>query len=372
MTSKQAQLDTLLLKSLLGEELIHTQFHLFSSRSCRKETIGNPRVLCVNNVIASQSSPYFAKLLNKEEGFADDAIFDCDESLYPVDRISFGDYGYEHDSDLDEEDEDEDAGKNAETTVMSKEVHDSSYENETICKQELNTVVGHDDIRLTSVKQTSSSTLLDDLASSVFISDPLRSIKSRHIFVKDTAFQTWKALLFYLYTGRVTFCDFKSQGEARTEALDCTDQPPRCSPKSMYRLACKVGLESLALEALQSICRCLTKNNIIHELSLVLPSRYPPILKAELDSLFRDIDSAPVVSALPSLFTRIAKDELPHGAAIMTGLYQRVLETHYTPKDIRKEPAVSAPATGLSSSGFGTPIKVAKSPLRRKASNFFG
>ncbi|KAF8834945.1 hypothetical protein BDN67DRAFT_503869 [Paxillus ammoniavirescens] len=114
MTSKQAQLDTLLLKSLLGEELIHTQFHLFSSRSCKNETIGNPRVLCVNNVIAAQSSSYFANLLNKEEGFSDAAIFDLDDSQGLHDMISFGDYGYENDSDLDDEDRDE--GENIEIT----------------------------------------------------------------------------------------------------------------------------------------------------------------------------------------------------------------------------------------------------------------
>ncbi|KIJ07652.1 hypothetical protein PAXINDRAFT_102872 [Paxillus involutus ATCC 200175] len=174
-----------------------------------------------------------------------------------------------------------------------------------------------------------SSSALDDLASNVLINGPLRPIQSRHIFVKDTAFRTWKALLFYLYTGRVTFCNLKSQDKAPTEALNCTDNPPRCSPKSMYRLACKVGLESLANQALEAIRQRLTQTNIIRELGLVLPSRHPPILQAELDALLRNIDTAPVKSALPPLFARIAKGEIPHGAAIMTGFYERVLKTHY-------------------------------------------
>ncbi|KAF9237963.1 hypothetical protein BU15DRAFT_62811 [Melanogaster broomeanus] len=334
MASKQAHLDTLLLKSLLGEELIHTEFYLFSSRSCRKKTIGNPRVLCINNVIAAQSSDYFAKLLNKEEGFSDTGVFDLEGSHRPDDGIiSFGDYGYEDDSDLD--DEDEEIGRDMET-IASTDVHDSEDEHLRYLEEELNSGIGQ------PVKQTSSSYLVGaDLASGVLIAHPLRPIESsRHILVKDTAFRTWKALLFYLYTGRVTFHNLKSQGKVLTQALDCTDDPPNCSPKSMYRLACKVGLESLASEALKGIRERLTKNNIIHELGLVLPSRYPQILEAELDTLFRNIDSEPVVSAIPSLFASIAKDQIPHGAAIMTGLYQRVLKTHYTPRD--EEAALSS------------------------------
>ncbi|KIJ07650.1 hypothetical protein PAXINDRAFT_19175 [Paxillus involutus ATCC 200175] len=322
MTSKQAQLDTLLLKSLLGEELIHTQFYLFSSRSRKNETIGNPNVLCVNNVIAAQSSPYFANLLNKEEGFSDAAIFDFDESQALHDATSFRDYGYEDDSDLDDEDSDE-----GENIGVTPDVNDSACEGKCSAKQGLNAVLGYGDQRFTPVKSSSAP---DDLAFNVIINGPLRPIQSRHIFVKDTAFRTWKALLLYLYTGRVTFCDLRSQDKAPVEALNCTDNPPRCSPKSMYRLACKVGLETLASQALEAICKHLTPTNIIRELSLVLPSRYPPILQAELDALFRNIDSAVVESALPSLFARIAQGEIPHGAAIMTGFYERVLKVHYS------------------------------------------
>ncbi|KIK82044.1 hypothetical protein PAXRUDRAFT_832440 [Paxillus rubicundulus Ve08.2h10] len=319
---KQAQIDALLLKSLLGEELIHTQFHLFSSRSHKNATVGNPRVLCVNNVIAAESSSYFANLLNREEGFSDAAIFDFDESQDLLDTTSFGDYGYENDSDLDDEDGDE-----AENLKITLDINNSACGNNPSVNQELNIALGHDGNKFTPVK---SSSTLDDLASNVLISGPLRPMQSRHIFVKDTAFRTWKALCFYLYTGRVTFSDIKSQGKAPTGALNCTDNPPRCSPKSMYRLAYKVGLESLASKALKAISKRLTQTNIIHELSLVLPSRYPLILQTELDALFSNIDSVVVKSTLPSLFARIAKGEIPHGAGIMIGFYERVLKAHYT------------------------------------------
>ncbi|KIJ59613.1 hypothetical protein HYDPIDRAFT_33053 [Hydnomerulius pinastri MD-312] len=255
MTTIQAQIDTLLLKSLLGEELIHTQFYLFSSRSKKKETVRKPRVLCVNNTIVTQSSPYFTKLLATDEEASDATIFEFPEGHGLYDEMPFGDYGYEDDSDLDDEVDDE---RNA------------------IGKPE-KLLGGGSGAQLSGFGGAKPSLQApvdsDDIAASIVISSPLRHIKSRYILVKDTAFRTWKALLFYLYTGRVVFCDLRSQGRASPAALDSTSEPPRCSAKSMYRLARKVGCERLEVKALDAIRERLSMDNIIPELGLVLPSR---------------------------------------------------------------------------------------------------
>ncbi|KIJ59611.1 hypothetical protein HYDPIDRAFT_33051 [Hydnomerulius pinastri MD-312] len=141
MTTIQAQIDTLLLKSLLGEELIHTQFYLFSSRSIKKGTLRKPRVLCVNNTIVTQSLPYFAKrgslTLNKafvtefdslvvlatNEETSDAAIFEFPEGHDLYDEMPLGHYGYEDDSDLDDEDDDERAGAEGQNFRWSRQIN---------------------------------------------------------------------------------------------------------------------------------------------------------------------------------------------------------------------------------------------------------
>lgn len=52
-------IEELLRKFLLGEELVNTQFHLFSTRSSSSARVTKPRVLCVNNWLLAKSSKYF-------------------------------------------------------------------------------------------------------------------------------------------------------------------------------------------------------------------------------------------------------------------------------------------------------------------------
>ena len=56
---KQERIEEFLRKSLLGEELVNTQFHLFSARSAPSGRVVKPRVLCANNVLLAKSSKYF-------------------------------------------------------------------------------------------------------------------------------------------------------------------------------------------------------------------------------------------------------------------------------------------------------------------------
>ena len=56
---KQGRIEEFLRKSLLGEEIINTQFHLFSARSSTSDRVVKPRVLCANNILLAKSSKYF-------------------------------------------------------------------------------------------------------------------------------------------------------------------------------------------------------------------------------------------------------------------------------------------------------------------------
>ena len=73
-SATQERIEEFLRKSLLGEELVNTQFHLFSARSLSSGRVVKPRVLCANNVLLAKSSKYF---------------LDCECCFYKMTIIAF-------------------------------------------------------------------------------------------------------------------------------------------------------------------------------------------------------------------------------------------------------------------------------------------
>ncbi|KIJ59615.1 hypothetical protein HYDPIDRAFT_118398 [Hydnomerulius pinastri MD-312] len=376
-SSKQSGIEELLRKSLLGEELINTQFHLFSARSTSSGRAIAPRVLCANNALLTESSKYFLDLLSSEGKPSDTSLIDIDiaENEKVPSGTPIDDYGYESDSDLDDEEQPE--------PVVSVEAPEGWHHNR----------AAHVHRPLASKEADQSDGASDSGASDTFVSSNgdeagsnggllvdkersetsaaatiiqnhhpspetsakksansdatrLRSLGSRHIFVKDTAFQTWYTLLSYLYTGKITFLPPTSSGARPKEYSMSLSEEPKCSAKSMYRLACKVGLGDLRNEALTSILSNLTEHNILRELSCRLLSSNPPLLEMELDILYKHIASPPVVMGLPALVKRIANKELLHGADIIVGLHSRILKEHYPSAPPKPQPIrVPSPVT---------------------------
>ncbi|KAG6369511.1 hypothetical protein JVT61DRAFT_14309 [Boletus reticuloceps] len=162
----------------------------------------------------------------------------------------------------------------------------------------------------------------------------LRSLGSRHVLVKDTAFQTWYTLLNYLYTDKFSFLPLRSAMPVGQPRASCTSasspDEPRCSAKSMYRLACKVRLDDLRDEAFHYIRSNLTEHNILQELACSLVSAHPDLLDMELDVLYAHIASPTVVAGFPALARRIANKELAHGADIVVGIHTRLLKASPT------------------------------------------
>jgi len=107
----------------------------------------------------------------------------------------------------------------------------------------------------------------------------------RSVVIKDSAFITWSALIFYLYTGHVHFLPLKSSGlEKRviaksiySEAYPARRRPIPCSPKSMYRLAHKYGLKDLAELSLRNIEAQLSKTNIFAEYYTLFTATHPEV-----------------------------------------------------------------------------------------------
>ncbi|KIM91953.1 hypothetical protein PILCRDRAFT_105901 [Piloderma croceum F 1598] len=133
----------------------------------------------------------------------------------------------------------------------------------------------------------------------------------------------WQALIMYLYSGDIKFLPLKSQ---TSSSLFIPPNTIACSPKSMYRLATKMGLHNLKVLALSSIAEGLSKQNIVEEAFSTFTSRYPAIMEMEMDVLYRHYSSPEVLEAFPAKMEKVAMGELPHSAKNLTSLYQKLAE----------------------------------------------
>ncbi|KAG2143597.1 hypothetical protein DEU56DRAFT_910729 [Suillus clintonianus] len=325
MSNHQALVEALLMKSLLGYELVDTKFHLFSGRSAHPRKVTRLQALSANDIVLTARSEFFAELLSGT-GSPDATFVDFDGGSAYEDGVALDDYGYDSDSDLEEEEEKEaiQTPDSDETVVHKGNTSESDDDDDddllfvADARSEIDSTDG--DRILASASQAPMP------ITSAPIQHKLSVVNCRNILVRDTAFRTWKALLLYLYTNKIIFSPLKSQGQPRAnvEAPDPSTLWP-CSPKSMYRLACKVRLDSLRDQAFYAIRSSLNAGNILQELSSSLTSKYPAILQMQVDILLQHIASVDVIQNMPSLARRIADSQIPHGADIMIDLYRKML-----------------------------------------------
>ncbi|KAL1704586.1 hypothetical protein EV121DRAFT_205447 [Schizophyllum commune] len=103
------------------------------------------------------------------------------------------------------------------------------------------------------------------------------------INVKHHAHRTWKAFVFYLYTGKVAFRKLSSAEDAGSVASSAS--PLECSPKSMYAIAEKAKMDDLRALCIQAIMADITVKNVAQEVFSKFSSKYPEVLEAETDFL---------------------------------------------------------------------------------------
>ncbi|EIW82758.1 hypothetical protein CONPUDRAFT_163838 [Coniophora puteana RWD-64-598 SS2] len=150
---------------------------------------------------------------------------------------------------------------------------------------------------------------------------------SKTILVTGAAYKTWKAFLFYAYTGQTSFTPLTSIAnieELRTSSTmgkgDVHSDCPPCSPKSMYRLAHKLQLESLKQIAFKDIERKLNKTNILHEVLSKFTSKYPEIQEMEIRLLLARRHEQGVMDTLPNKMEQIMRGEMPHCKEVLTAI----------------------------------------------------
>ncbi|KAG2054174.1 hypothetical protein BDR06DRAFT_955787 [Suillus hirtellus] len=329
MSNHQALVEVLLMKSILGQQLVDTKFHVFSGRSAHSRKVIRLQALSANDIVLTAHSEFFAELLSRT-GSPDATFVDFDGGSEFEDGIALDDYGYTSDSDLEDEEEEKASQKPPSdvSSALKGNIIESDDDDDDDDEDD-------DDLLVVADTRSESDALTSPLQAEMPIAPaPIQhkpqAVNYRNILVRDTAFRTLKALLLYLYTDKISFFPLKSQGLPRADV----ETPKRstswpCSPKSMYCLASKVRLDSLRDQAFHAIRSSLDAKNILQELSSSFTSKYPAILQMNVEVLLQHIASVPVIQNIPALLRRITDSQLPHGADIVISLYQKFLLQHH-------------------------------------------
>ncbi|KAG1832295.1 hypothetical protein DFJ58DRAFT_848066 [Suillus subalutaceus] len=225
-------------------------FVLHISHAHREAKVTKLQALFANNEALVTGSEYFCSLLS-EKTLNDPALVEFQDYHTFEGGISLNYYGYVSDSDLDEDD---DEGEEIDEIVKDRFTLRQYFEDDKCINASAEQMC-----RTASVKNFN-------------FKGAQRIVSSRRLLITDTAFNTWQSLLYYLYTDEIVFAPLRSQ-ESETARCCSLDGPPPCSPKSMYRLACKIKHPKLQAKVLGAIRASLTEYNILHECSSSLKSK---------------------------------------------------------------------------------------------------
>ncbi|KZT19699.1 hypothetical protein NEOLEDRAFT_1123756 [Neolentinus lepideus HHB14362 ss-1] len=235
-----ATLGNILQKSISTGALVDTKFYVFTQRT-PSGALARPRPLFASAKLLQDKLDYFKRM------FAPNVY--RESTLLPLDGdFPFEPEPYVHNYDYDPDSDLEETYEETELPGDTKSVDGFEYiaagsipSDEDIYSPEIRLPGAFDPISTQPEYHTIYAGRLSRNPG------PLQR-KGRVVIIKDAAFDTWQALLFYLYTGDIAFRPLKSQQEIRPKTSFQEDGhggeqawPQPCSPKSMYRLADKVS-----------------------------------------------------------------------------------------------------------------------------------
>ncbi|TFK54320.1 hypothetical protein OE88DRAFT_1732992 [Heliocybe sulcata] len=277
--------------SIYSASFTDTRFFAFSRRHQRLGRIDTPVPLFANSSIL-KAATYYDTLFSV--GFSESSLSALDNK-FPENEspaIDINDYGYDSDSDLSDYDE----------TAPS--------ENE-------------DDVP--SQQESNESPVQGDVGEPREQPGAISAGKlGRTVIVKDAALRTYTALIFYLYTGEITF---RSLTSSQREPSANAESSRSCSPKSMYRLADKLGVEELKRLAFEALKANLGETNIVQEAfsKFTATPGFEEIRSMELGILRQACRSTKVQSDLPQMMRRAVRGELPHAEEMVDSLIRRII-----------------------------------------------
>ncbi|KAL1735669.1 hypothetical protein EV714DRAFT_267810 [Schizophyllum commune] len=199
-------------------------------------------------------------------------------------------FEYESDSDMEEESEEESVEQGAKDAPLPDESHQE----------------GQDNAQASPKVSDSPATPFDAFADT---EQPRREVnaerrKGRVLHIDGFAHHTWRALVFYLYTGKITFRELKSSDPFPPSPSD------GCSPKSMYRVAHMLEMPDLQTLCLKNLESQLTAENIVQEVFSVFTSRYADVREMEISILKKYYKEC--AQERTAILARVVKGELPH------------------------------------------------------------
>lgn len=105
------------------------------------------------------------------------------------------------------------------------------------------------------------------------------------VIVRNAAFYTFAAVLTWLHTGEIEYCRRMGGKTASTRSVKRAAKRkkgciPFASPKAVYKLAFRLGLDDLCASALMAYRATLTRENALREFFSESASCYPELSKA--------------------------------------------------------------------------------------------
>ncbi|PCH34162.1 hypothetical protein WOLCODRAFT_135535 [Wolfiporia cocos MD-104 SS10] len=150
------------------------------------------------------------------------------------------------------------------------------------------------------------------------------------IVLLGTASKTWEALLYYLYTGIITFSPLRPRNattcvdEDMWYHADGADEPAKPSCRSIYRLATKLELHGLRRIALQYLQSQLTPQTLLTEVFSEFTARYAEVKEMELALVVQYWDILKSSSAFKEKMVEVTSGKVPHAAEILSEIMLRV------------------------------------------------
>ncbi|GJE86650.1 hypothetical protein PsYK624_027310 [Phanerochaete sordida] len=322
--------------SLDNGSFVDTKFYAFS----RRNTIGMvyaPRAIYANSWILRAKSPqYFESLLfagydaNCTVGRFDDDLSEDRRCLDEADSL-----GYDSDSDIEDDDDDYTP---AATTKLKNSPRSSAE----------SSAAKSADLTLPAVSEAR-----DDSSSENNIEAEVPGQQGRIVVLRSFAYPTWKAFIYYLYTGKVVFAPLRSRKSAvrpPTKAIQMSASAPACSPKSMYKLADELGISELRDLALKDIQSQLSSDNILAELFSTFTSRYDAIRDMEI--VFAcDKAKATLMTGASSWMNAIPAEILKRNVAVIGLLVEKLAGAHVPTTPAIQKP-ISCPSCRAGNNGY--------------------
>ncbi|KAF7324126.1 hypothetical protein MKEN_00635000 [Mycena kentingensis (nom. inval.)] len=277
-------LQRVLVDSMAGKDMVDLKFYLFSRRKGFRE-VTCPKHVYARAALLEGHSDCLDSIISGGDGFGESAVVDLHNHTKPGDAAS--EYDYMSDSDLDEEEQSPEIG----AVGASQDVSSSPPV-------------------MPPISEDLGSGISAPAAEAAAAAAPPNGMArpGRVIPVGGTAYKTWNALIFYLYTNKISF----------TQNPSPIQEIPTCSAKSMYRLADKLGLEPLKALAFTAVKAHLTTENIVREVFSTFTCMYSEVQEAQVTFALDNFEA--IQGELDAMLERVCQGEYPAATDVLRRL----------------------------------------------------